>query len=344
MLFVVALSGCESDNVPGLGPLTNSMYPINNAIDVSRNKSISIKFSEVMDSLTINTSTFIVMKENTLVEGTVTYSESTATFTPSAFLDAGTYYTVMITKGAQSRSGQPIEAAPVWNFTTGGSPFGIPTVDLRASGYFVALAITSIHNIATSHIIGDLGLYPANTSDITGFAMANSNEYTTSSQVTGKIYATDMAIPTSDNLNLAVNNMIFAYNETSERTSADFIQLYDGNIGDKTFTPGLYKWTSNVIAKSDVNLSGGESDVWIFQIDGNLTTNSKVNIILKDGAQAKNVFWQVGGKTLLGTFSHFEGVILSKDDIILQTAASIQGRAMSQAAIYFDTNDVNQTL
>jgi hypothetical protein len=110
--------------------------------------------------------------------------------------------------------------------------------------------------------------------------------------VTGKIYAADMADPTPINLTTAVENMITAYNDAAGRPSPDFSELGTGNIGGKTLVPGLYKWTSTVTLPSDVTISGGASDVWIFQIAGDLTMSSAVNVTLNGGAQAKNIFWR----------------------------------------------------
>ena len=89
--------------------------------------------------------------------------------------------------------------------------------------------------------------------------------------------------------------MITAYNDAAGRPSPDFSELGTGNIGGKTLAPGLYKWTNTVTLPSDVTISGSANDVWIFQIAGNLTMSSAVNITLSGGAQAKNIFWQVAG-------------------------------------------------
>jgi len=95
-----------------------------------------------------------------------------------------------------------------------------------------------------------------------------------------------------------------------------------------------------VVANKNVTLKGGPNDVWIFQISGNLTLASGVNITLSGGAQAKNIFWQVAGGAgvNLGTTSHFEGNILAKTAIHLLTGASMNGRALAQTAVTLDKN------
>jgi hypothetical protein len=202
------------------------------------------------------------------------------------------------------------------------------------------LAKSGISNISTSAITGDLGLSPAATSYITGLSLTNATGYATSAQVTGKLYAADMASPTPVSLTTAVNNMITAYTDAAGRPSPDFSELGTGNIGGKTLAPGLYKWTNTVTLPSDVTISGSGTDVWIFQIAGDLTMGNAVKITLSGGAQAKNIFWQVAGTATLGTTSHFEGVILSKTGITIQTGASFHGRALAQTAVVLDGNAV----
>lgn len=111
---------------------------------------------------------------------------------------------------------------------------------------------------------------PAATSYITGLALVDFTGYATSSQVTGKVFAADMVTPTSVNLTTAVNNMISAYNDAAGRPTPDFLELGTGNIGGMTLTSGLYKWTSTVTIPTNLTLSGGPDDVWIFQIAGDL--------------------------------------------------------------------------
>ncbi|HEV3413165.1 MAG TPA: ice-binding family protein [Puia sp.] len=339
-LLIISIFSCKKDSGTGANPTMVSTDPVNNLTGVSRDKAIAFTFSLAMDPSTINSSTFTLKEGSTAVSGTVTYSGMTATFTPTNLLAPGTAYTATVTTGAKSSTGKALAANVVWNFTTGGSISTLALVDLGAAGNYVIIAKTAINNATTSAITGDLGLSPAATSYITGLNLTNATGYATSAQVTGKIYAADMAAPTPINMTTAVSNMITAYNNAAGRVSPDFSELGTGNIGGKTLTAGLYKWTNNVTVPSDVTISGGASDVWIFQIAGNLNTSSAVNIILSGGAQAKNIFWQVAGQATLGTTSHFEGNILSMTGITLQTGASLNGRALAQTAVILDASTV----
>lgn len=346
MFGAVFIGGCQKDNDPSPDtsgpPSVSSTSPSNNATGVGRNTEVNFVFNEAMDPATINASTFTLTQGVNAVPGVVSYSGKTATFVPSADLAVSTVYTATITTGAKDLSGKPLVANVVKSFTTGGSSSSLAAVNLGAAGNFVILAKTTVTNIATSAVTGDLGLSPAATSFYTGFALTNATGYATSTQVTGKLYAASMASPTPVNLTTAVNNMQTAYTDAAGRTTPDFLALGNGNIGGKTLTPGLYKWTNTVTLPSNITISGGADDVWIFQIAGDLTVSSAVNVTLAGGAQAKNIFWQVAGTVSLGTTSHFEGIILSKTGITFKTGASINGRALAQTAVILDKNAVTQ--
>ncbi|MEI6391537.1 MAG: ice-binding family protein [Verrucomicrobiota bacterium] len=103
------------------------------------------------------------------------------------------------------------------------------------------------------------------------------------------------------------------------------------------------KWSTGVTIPTDVSLSGGPNDVWIFQIAGNLTLASAKAVLLSGGAQATNIFWQVAGGVgvALGTTSHFEGILLVQKAITLQTGASINGKLLAQTAVTLDANIIN---
>jgi hypothetical protein len=131
-----------------------------------------------------------------------------------------------------------------------------------------------------------------------------------------------------------------AYTDAAGRPLPDFSELGTGNLGGLTLVPGLYKWTNNVTIPTNVIIAGGPNDVWIFQIAGNLTMSSAVNITLSGCAQASNIFWQIAGEATLGTTSHFEGTILSMTGITLQTGASMNGRALAQTAVILDANTI----
>lgn len=321
-------------------PTVLSTNPLNNATGVDNNKVVSLSFSEEMDPLTITASTFTLKQGTTAVTGTVAYSGTKATFTSASKLAVSTVYTATITTGAKDLAGNALAANTVWSFTTGTVAAALGTVNLGSSINYVILAKTAITNISTTAITGDLGLSPAATSYITGFALTDATGYATSAQITGKIFAADMAAPTGINLTTAVEDMITAYNDAAGRPFPDFNELSAGNIGGKTLAPGLYKWTNTVTAPASFSISGSATDIWIFQIAGDLSVSNAVNVTLSGGALAKNIFWQVAGEATFGTTSHFEGIILSQTGITFRTGASLKGRALAQTAVVLDANTV----
>lgn len=323
-------------------PTIISTDPLNNSTGVARSKQVSINFSEAMTASTLNTTTFTIKQGTTPVSGTVSYVGTTATFIPSALLSATVVYTATITTGAKDLAGNSLAANYVWSFTTGAATSGLAPVDLGAAGNYVILAKTAVSNVPTSAVTGDIGLSPAATSFVTGFALVNATGYATAAQVTGQIFAADMAAPTGINLTTAVNNMLTAYTDAAGRPNPDFSELGTGNIGGKTLTAGLYKWSSTVTIPASVTISGGANDVWIFQISGDLTMSNAVNITLNGGAQAKNIFWQVAGTVTIGTTSQFKGIILSQTGITFQTGSSLLGRALAQTAVILDKNAITK--
>jgi hypothetical protein len=214
------------------------------------------------------------------------------------------------------------------------------TVNLGKASTFVILSKSGITNVPASRITGDLGVSPIAATAITGFALVadKTNTFSTSTQVTGKIYAANYASPTPVNLTTAVRNMQAAYTDAAGRKNPDFKELYAGDITCKTLVPGLYKWGTNVVANKNVVLKGSATSIFIFQISGNLNVASGVNFTLSGGAQAKNIFWQVAGATNLGTTSHFEGNIPCMTAIHMLTGASLNGRALAQTAVTLDHN------
>ncbi len=170
--------------------------------------------------------------------------------------------------------------------------------------------------------------------------MDASNTFSTSALVTGKIYAADYAVPTPTTMTTAVSDMETAYTDAAGRTNPTETEMGAGNISGTTLVPGLYKWSTDVTIPTDMTLSGGPNDVWIFQIAGNLDISSAAKIILAGGAQASNVFWVVAGKTTIGTTAVFNGNILDQTTIVLNTGATLNGRALAQAAVTLNSNAV----
>jgi hypothetical protein len=212
-----------------------------------------------------------------------------------------------------------------------GNPASTLAVNLASAINYVILAKSGISTVPTSAVTGSIAVSPQAATYITGFSLTAdpTNVFSTSTQVSGRVYASDYAVPTPSDLTAAVDDMMTAFTDAAGR-APNVTELGAGNIGGMTLSPGVYKWSSGVTIPTDLTLTGTATSVWIFQIAQDLTMSGAKNIVLEGGAVAKNVFWEVAGAVDLGTTSHFEGVILCQTAIVLETGASIEGRLLAQ--------------
>lgn len=215
-------------------------------------------------------------------------------------------------------------------------------VNLGTAGNFVILAKSGISTTGTTSIVGNIGVSPIDHTSITGFSLIldPSGQFATSSIVDGKVYASDYAAPTPTLLTTAVSNMETAYTDAAGRTP-DYTELYAGDLTGQTLTTGVYKWSTNVLVSAGgVTISGSPTDVWIFEIAGDLIIANTAIVNLIGGARASNIFWQVAGQATLGTTSDFSGIILCQTQIAMQTGATFDGKALAQTAVTLDGNSI----
>jgi hypothetical protein len=211
-------------------------------------------------------------------------------------------------------------------------------VSLGSASTFAILSKTGVTNVYASAIVGDVAASP-----ITGASIL-----LTCGEVSGTIYSVDATGPAPCSvidpvfLTSVVRDMEFAYDDAAGRVAPDFTELGAGEVGGLTLVPGLYKWATGLSISTDVTLSGGPDDVWIFQVAGPLNQASATRVTLAGGALAKNIFWQVAGAATIGSTAHFEGVVLGKTMIAVNTGASVNGRLLAQTAITLQMSPVTQ--
>ena len=198
-------------------------------------------------------------------------------------------------------------------------------VYLGSARTFGVLANTEVSSLSATSVIGDLGLAPGTT--IGGFPPGT---------VSGTIHTND------PDASQAQADLYTAYNDATGRTSGAIEEA--GNIGGLTLPPGLY-FSSSSLAISSGNLTLDAQNnglgVWIFQIGSTLTTLSGTQVILTNGAQASNIFWQVGSSATLGTSTIFQGTIMAEASVSLQTGATLYGRALAlNGAVSLDANTI----
>ena len=353
-------------------PTVGSSSPLNGATNVPTSESagvgtrLSATFTQAMDPATINSSPAGTLLTFTLretvsgadVPGTVAMNvtNTIATFSPSAAaLLPNTNYTATVTTAAKSAGGTAMASPVAWTFTTNAVALtGQAPVNLGTAGDFVIFANTGIANATTcigTCITGDMGVGPGVTSTaITGFGLILpfGSPFSTSAQVVGNIYAFDYAAPTPTKVTTASTDMGLAYTDAAGRPAGvgPNLNIGAGTLTTQTLAPGVYTWGSNVNlgAGQILTLSGGPTDVWIFQIAGSLTTAATSSVNLTGGAVPKNVFWQVAGASVnIGAApAHFEGVVLAQVAITLGNQATANSRLLAQAAVNLDQTSVTQ--
>ena len=109
-------------------PAVSSTDPLNTATGVALNQKVAALFTKTMDATTITTATFTLKQGTTSISGFVSYSGTTALFTPSGNLAANTVYTATITTGAKDLAGNALTASYVWSFTTGAATIVTPPI------------------------------------------------------------------------------------------------------------------------------------------------------------------------------------------------------------------------
>lgn len=190
-------------------------------------------------------------------------------------------------------------------------------VPLAGASSFAILAGSSISNTGATNITGDMGLSPG--TSIGGFPPGI---------LVGTQHINDAMA------NQAKLDLTAAYNDAAGRTATDIVTI-SGNIGGLTLTPGLYKSTSSLaISSGDLTFDalGNPGAVFIIQIASTLTTTSGRKVFLSGGAQASNIFWQVGTSATFGTTSVMKGNVLAMQAITFNTGASLNGKALARTS------------
>jgi hypothetical protein len=139
-------------------------------------------------------------------------------------------------------------------------------------------------------------------------------------------------------------DVVTAYNSLAGQTCTG--NLTGQDLGGRVLTQGVYCFSSSAGLTGTLTLDaqGNAGAVFIFQIGSTLITASNSSVALANGAQACNVFWQVGSSATLGTGTTLVGNILALESISLTTAANVNGRALARnAAVTLDTNRVTRS-
>jgi hypothetical protein len=305
-------TGASTDTT---APTVSSTIPTDTVTGVPINQTVNATFSKAMDPATITTANFTVTGPGGTVTGTVAYVAASriATFTPAINLAPSTKYTNTITTGATDLAGNALASDFVWSFTTGAQiETNLMSINLGSASTFAIMATAAISG-GGDQINGDVGLSPGSAQGIPP------------SEINGVIHVDDLAIKD------AQAALSAAYDEAVSRSVN--AQTLQGNLGGLTKTPGLYVNSSSVeISGTGANAiltldaQGDANAVFIFKMASTLTMGTGTSIVLSGGAQAKNVYWQVGSSATLGTTSIFKGNILAAVTITVNNGAAVEGR------------------
>ena len=207
---------------------------------------------------------------------------------------------------------------PLQNSTADQAP-----VTLGSTATFGVLAGSAVTTIPTTTINGDIGVFTGNT--VSGAPIVN-----------GMLHLGDTTAAQSQ------SDLTIAYNDAAGRTLGAITVA--GNLGGQTLAPGLYTSAASLeISSGDLTLDalGDANAVWIFQMGSTLVTTAGRQVILSGGAQAKNIYWQVGSSATIGTTSVFKGTIMADQSITMNTGATLDGRALARiGAVTLDANTI----
>jgi hypothetical protein len=308
--------------------LTN---PADEATDVPLDATVNATFSEAMDPLTITAANFEVTGPPGAAEvtGTVLYDglHLIGTFTPDSDLLPGNTYTATITTGAMDLAGNALEEDYVWSFSTGETPLGLISVDLGTLSTFVAVAGAGLTNSNSSGITtlnGDVGLSP------TGVCLGDGSPCTaTNPVINGTLYANDPEGVAAQ----AKVDLTAAYLDAMSRPVGTTVN----DISGMTLPPGVYTSDSTMsIAVGGTLILDGQGDanaVWIFQIGSSLTVNNDAQVLLINGARARNVFWAIFASSTLGSNVSFQGSILAGASNSVGTDSVVVGRLLCTTGV-----------
>ena len=345
-------TGGSADNTP---PTVTAISPPDGSVGVCLTRSVSATFSEPMDPATVNAATFGVTDNGVAVPGSVSYDATSqvASFVPtnpSGFAASRPFVVTVASgnAGVKDLAGNALAVDRVWGFSTGTQPCA-SGVNLGSAALFGAFGGgAGITNQGINTVVnGNLGTTAACTL-ITGFHDAF-NVYTETplnvGAVNGSIYCAPPAPGTTTSLAIATQARADA--QTAYNTLAALPPGSDpgaGQLGGLVLPAAVYTAAGGTFAVTSGNLTldaqGDANAVWVFQSAAALTVGLSATprrVLLINGAQAKNVFWQVGSAARIEDRSVMVGTIIAPAGVTISTAGqtaqtTLIGRAIGLTA------------
>jgi cell division septation protein DedD len=199
-------------------------------------------------------------------------------------------------------------------------------VPLGTAGSFAVLAGAGISDTGPTTVNGDVGTYPTIT--MVG---------TSSMTINGTNHASDGVTQQ------AQTDLVGAYNNAAAQGPTNPIVA---DLGGQSLPPGVYNSASSIGLTGALTLDGrGDPNaVFVFQAGSALTTASASSVVLVNGAQACNVFWQITSSATLGTGSTFRGTLIALQSITVTTGVTVDGRILARnGAVTLDTDTISRS-
>jgi len=365
-----------------ISPEIVATVPASGASNVPLNQAVSATFSEAMNGLSLNNATFQLTQGGNIVPATITYDAVNfiATLTPTNPLTASTTYIATVTNGATDLALNPLgtTGAPnPWTFTTGAAVVPAPIVlgpTIALFGGFGGGAGMTNQGISTV-VNGDIGTTGAS-STMTGFydetVMLGGVPQCNYSAGVGADYGLvngtietatpppTVGCPSEGTAATAlIANQAALEAQTAYTTLQNIppgITLPTNELGNLTLAPGVYTSSSFYDITAGPLTLDAQNDpnaFWVFQMGSYLTVGTPTtseSVVLINGAQASNVFWQVGGLpgavinyggggTMVGTIISSPGITVSSPGVAAVT--TINGRVI---ALHASTTMVNTVI
>lgn len=381
-------------------PVILATSPADGEVNVNQNSAIEITFSSDMDASSINSTNLLLyatyadtvdkehgeMRQDQItgnltneksdnswyystgaVNGTLSYANKIAVFTPDKELREGTTYTFTVTNGVKNLDNIALENDYVLGFVTigksnkgysdrqndqrnGKEPNGksmytvsskmMKGIELGKAGHFVILTKTSVQNKSASKITGHIGEGSVAKSSKKETNKSEPKMQTTSDK--NAVLQSDLGNKKSPDVIEAIKDMMFAYSDASLQNGGDSTLHKNESFESVALAPGVHEWSDSLHIASDVTLSGNADDVWIIKVGKNLSVDENIVLTLTEGARADNIFWHVDGEVTIGKNANFKGIILSMNEITLGKGAKLNGRLFSQKSITLDDNTVTE--